>query len=422
MNRDNSMVNHHAQKQCEETAKCISTRLKNKGNNGKTISMTKITIILSVILVSSLFIFFPSTRGSTDEPMVGVFYYPWYNEAENGTGHWSGRPEWTVVDIPCFGWYSILDNVTIKKQLDLMHNAGIDFIILSWWGPNTPYGEDTSCQYIFAATQKYYPTTMKAFLMVEEILQNNSALGNYTTLCDYVNRTYVGPFGDQYFNLDGRPVLAWWASANMTDNGKYHYVQNASEEYNFTCRIIGYPGYHPYRNWSAWTPSSSTPDDTTINCSQQDGFVFIEPRFDNRYKKMWDSNSYGNTTFDQNLTQGGYDDQWNQVLNRQRSDHDVRIVCIYSWNSYDERSAIEPCINYNIDPEYLYSVPHSDPEYLLNRTQYYIAQLHSLTVPEFQPFSLVPLGIATAGIVATAVAVYRRKKLHNTRKSQSSAS
>jgi hypothetical protein len=116
------------------------------------------------------------------------------------------------------------------------------------------------------------------------------------------------------------------------------------------------------------------------------------------------SKCFGNQTnlaqpFNQNLT-GGYEDQWQAVLDREASHNDVKIVCIYSWNSYDERSAIEPEIDY--------TVPNLDPWYLLSITRSYVAQLRNPPITIMQ--WLVPTTVVVILIVIVNMAFFVRTK------------
>jgi len=181
--------------------------------------MKGVSLILFLILVFSLFTFFSTSEASTNDSNandwnnhrvhVAVLYYPWY-QAGNHIGHWSNRTEWNVVDIPVLGYYSTQDLPTLKTQLDWMSDAGIDTILVSWWGPNPSYGEDNSTNMLFYAIQTYHPE-MRAFVMVEEILfddaVNQSMIDSFY---NYLWAHYLTPYASVYMNLDGKPLVTWW--------------------------------------------------------------------------------------------------------------------------------------------------------------------------------------------------------------------
>lgn len=65
---------------------------------------------------------------------VGVFFFNWYGP--NGE-HWEPTAHTAVVDTPKFGTvngpYDSADVNVIRQQLDLIRDAGIDFVALDWW-------------------------------------------------------------------------------------------------------------------------------------------------------------------------------------------------------------------------------------------------------------------------------------------------
>jgi hypothetical protein len=350
--------------------------------------MKGISLILFFILIFLMFTFVSSSEASTNDSNtndwnnhrvhVAVLYYPWYQPG-NGTGHWSNITEWKVVDTPVLGYYSTQNLSTLKTQLDWMSDAGIDTILISWWGPNPSYGEDISTDMLFQALNTSHPE-MKAFVMVEEILASESV--NQSTIDSFYNYLwahYLNPYANTYMNLDGKPLVTWWGSTNMTDDLSHrNYVLHSDFAKSTTIRIIG---SQDYVNWSCWRPPTYDGQSATPPVDQQDGFVFIEPRYDNTFKTMWGTNGvYGTARYDQNLTEGLYDSQWITVINRQITNNDVKIVCIYSWNSFDERSAIEPCIDY--------TRPDLPDNYLLSKTKLYINELMFVTTLRNQLDSL----------------------------------
>jgi len=79
---------------------------------------------------------------------VSAFFYPWYGTAaENGAYvHWSQLGHVPPNDIassyyPARGLYSSEDRLVIAQQMDEIRSAGIDQIIVSWWGQGSPEDE-----------------------------------------------------------------------------------------------------------------------------------------------------------------------------------------------------------------------------------------------------------------------------------------
>lgn len=70
---------------------------------------------------------------------TGVYYYPWYIPEENHH-QWPGeyvRDYFIPKQPPALGEYSSANALTIRQHLQWMQSAGIDFMVSSWWGPDS---------------------------------------------------------------------------------------------------------------------------------------------------------------------------------------------------------------------------------------------------------------------------------------------
>jgi hypothetical protein len=81
----------------------------------------------------------PGTPAQAAE--VGAFYYPWWGtlDRDGRWFHWSQNGRVPPADLasayyPARGAYSSADRATVKAQMREMRDAGIDTIIVSWWG------------------------------------------------------------------------------------------------------------------------------------------------------------------------------------------------------------------------------------------------------------------------------------------------
>lgn len=92
-----------------------------------------------------------------------------------------------------------------------------------------------------------------------------------------------------------------------------------------------------------------------------DGEVSLVPRIDSYYNRGNQGGSY--LRFDSTLADGLYASQWSYALSHQKT---VKLVLIYSWNEYHERTEIEPHND---------STASVSDAYLLNMTRSYVAQL-----------------------------------------------
>ena len=73
---------------------------------------------------------------------VGAYYYLWYGFNETSlqwtgglhTSHWNDSIYGIVKDKPSIGYYASDSNTTLANQIPEMLDAGINFVIVSWWG------------------------------------------------------------------------------------------------------------------------------------------------------------------------------------------------------------------------------------------------------------------------------------------------
>jgi glycoprotein endo-alpha-1,2-mannosidase len=89
---------------------------------------------------------------------VSAFYYPWYGTSsrDGAFQHWAQRGHAPPDDIasayyPSGGLYSSSDRLVTGAQMDEIRAAGIDEIVVSWWGRGSP--EDLRLPEVIAAAR-----------------------------------------------------------------------------------------------------------------------------------------------------------------------------------------------------------------------------------------------------------------------------
>jgi len=288
--------------------------------------------LLAFVLISvfafGLFSVKPSSC-SASKAKVGLFYYVWY-EGGLGNGHWNSSLGWTVVDTPLLGFYNSSDPSLIRQHLKWFEELGVDFLIISWWGSSTLQGyefADTTTRLVFDLINETN-SPIKITLMVEDF--NQSGTYDFTAIYDYIYDNYATRYENEFFDLNGKPLVCWWNS-DMTSTSESR--QRIGNDSRFAARIIG---HHDYVDWYAWRPCSVDDEDypLTLPKLSKDGFTCIEPRYD-------DSHIGRSSTFDDDYSEGVYDRQWTWAL---KQGSNLSIIAIYSWNEYHERSQIEPHI------------------------------------------------------------------------------
>ena len=95
-----------------------------------------------------------------------------------------------------------------------------------------------------------------------------------------------------------------------------------------------------------------------------DGEVTIIPRVDSYYNYL-SGYQGGYLRFDASLQLGLYSYEWNFVLSHR---NEARLVLIYSWDEFHEKTAVEP---------YIDGSSSSPADYLLNMTSRFIDMLET---------------------------------------------
>jgi len=83
----------------------------------------------------------PASVGAGTPAKVSIFYYPWYGTPgpDGSYQHWSQDGHVPPDDIaaayyPAAGVYSSTDQTVVAAQMNEIRNAGVDQIVVSWWG------------------------------------------------------------------------------------------------------------------------------------------------------------------------------------------------------------------------------------------------------------------------------------------------
>lgn len=315
---------------------------------------------------------------------VGVVYYLWYGNATTGVGG-LGSPGWNstscpgggaVVDKPNLGYYISDSNQTFRTQISEMQSAGISFAVVSWWGPFTQgeAGAINKATHDLFSYLKATNSTFKVAVMVDAFPGTcNPPLPNVpmSQVYDYIYGNFAAPYGRWYFDWLNGPLLV-----------TFNPVEPLYNDTRFTSRMIGNYACRPVEtcaghssnqklDWIWWDApaqyfggqagSMNATNDEGQPVISQDGEVTLVPRIDSYFDRTYQGGSY--LRFDPNITQGLYQEQLNFVLSHIAS---VRLVLVYSWNEYHERTTIEPQAFRNSELQ---------ENYLLNATSTFISGL-----------------------------------------------
>jgi hypothetical protein len=277
----------------------------------------------------------------TVKPQVGIFFYVWYDPADEESWNKS-----KIVDHPVLGYYNSPDPEVIRQQLIWIEELGVDFVVLSWWGFYDDYGlfTDNAARQVFEIAEDIN-STLKFAVMIEPF--NKTGWYDYGEIYDHVFDTFVEPYSGLYYDYGGKPLICFFNDGGLTDDG----VFPQDERSRFNIVTVGQQSY------TDWMHVNLDMNDSSVQ--ERRGQVSVTPRFDDsRFR-----NSSG--PVDPDLSEGFYDEQWENALKLVREGK-VSFVLISSWNEYVERTQIEPCYDGTAD------VPS---DFLYNKTREYISQL-----------------------------------------------
>jgi len=116
-----------------------------------------------VVAVSATVLAFPAEAGQhpVQAPggRVAIFYYPWYSTParDGGWAHWyvdrDGAPVLSTAYFPSRGLYSSSNAKVVDAQMREIAEAGVDTVIVSWWGWDSP--EDKRLPLVLQATARH---------------------------------------------------------------------------------------------------------------------------------------------------------------------------------------------------------------------------------------------------------------------------
>jgi glycoprotein endo-alpha-1,2-mannosidase len=91
---------------------------------------------------------------------VAIFYYPWYGTpaTDGAWQHWDQNVHLPPADLyssffPALGPYSSSDPAVVERQMTQIASAGIDEVVISWWGRGS--AEDARLPLVAAAARRH---------------------------------------------------------------------------------------------------------------------------------------------------------------------------------------------------------------------------------------------------------------------------
>lgn len=252
-------------------------------------------------------------RLAVQRPLVGVHYFPWYQNTETGWGNGATlvRPN---VGKPAPGYYDSGDAAVVRRHIEQMETAGFDFVIL-----NIPSQQPRLLTNTSVFFDELKGRRLKAAVMLDGLYQSDPAIKQQAVL-DVVER-YGGRA--EYLTQDGLPVVYLFATP-------VDFHEPSAQVHN----VYWSPGYAQGLNTfnehaflqAADVPFWSASPQPLIN-----GVVPVMPGYTDKHLNRESSMEYSRKDGDL------YRLQWERALKLRPSQ-----VIVYSWNEYFEETAIEP--------------------------------------------------------------------------------
>jgi len=319
-------------------------------------------ITLTIFLQAGMPLIAKSLHESTVSRRVLAFYYPWYGTADGPGGagrteHW-GRIDEVNKDIqasthyPIIGAYDSHDQNVIEKHCTWARGAGIDTLIVSWWGHNSYC--DRAMDKILDGCRQYGLTACIYYETVPRPQTAESAANDIVKVLDKYGKHPA------YLKVNGKPVvfiygrtlqelgLTDWLKAIQIINKKHKGgVTTIGDQFSYGAARI-FDGVHTYntagplqgqkpdaaRKWAAETYRSWV---QLANQAGKISTITVIPGYDDtKIRKPGLAVERYKTRL--------YRAQWEEAIKA-----DPHWVLITSFNEWHEGSEIEPSAEYKHD-------------------------------------------------------------------------
>jgi len=264
-----------------------------------------------------------SAEAVPSKPRVGIFYYSWYStEPRDGAyGHWAQNNRPAPFQIasnffPARGVYSSSDPVVLRAQMRDIRGAGVDEVIVSWWGTGSV--EDQRLPAVLKAARA---ERLAVALHIEPYAGRSPA-----SVAADIERVRALGITDFYVYQPLLSPAADWAAANAGLTGVRIFAGTGLAGFAAARRFTGVYTYDivRYRS-SSFGRICAQARVQHLLCAPSVG-----PGFDAR-------RSTGATTLEPRRRGQTYDRMWRAAL-----DAAPDMVTITSYNEWHEGTQIEP--------------------------------------------------------------------------------
>ena len=348
-----------------------------------------ITILLILFSISC-------TKKNKVNYSLHTFYYGWYgnNETDGLIRHWNHDilPHWSDKswdDKPAYkggndiganfypelGCYSNNDSVIIKKHVQMIEEAGIGVISISWWGEGSY--EDNNVLLIMNLADK---KNIKVNFHLEP-LENRTARSTIEMI-----KTIISKYGNHsaLYRLNGKPLFYVYDSylipkeewSNFLSKGSINSIRGTELDSHIIGLWVnegeddffidgGFDGIYTYFASDGFTYGSSKENWNYLSSwADIHNKIFIPcvgPGYSDSRIRPWNKHNF------KDRDKGEYYDKMFDSAIKSNP----RIIGLTSFNEWHEGSQIEPAIS-KISGEFIYEDYRPlDSRYYLRRTKYW---------------------------------------------------
>lgn len=369
--------------------------------------MSKYTFAMSLILMVILVACQGSPSGSdtdenripevnkTNDIKVYMHYMPWF-ESKPYSGYWGTH--WTMANknpdnilengqreiashyYPLIGPYDSQDSAVIEYHLLLMKYAGIDGLLIDWYGTHRVNDYYTNLANSNALIDRIDDVGLEFGIVYEEFTAEN--VGNELGITDldaakkdleYIESKYFGR--ENYIQTDNSPLLLTFGPRHFRDENQWDEILGVIDEQPKFLPLWGHANYLGKNadgtfSWVDFNASLSQLESYYKNASAEEMVIgSAYPGFHDYYEEGDWGSSYGRVYMNNGQT-------LQNTLEKAEA-HNLDYLQLVTWNDFGEGTMFEPTVEYEymfleIIQEYT-GVPYSRSELELVH-QYYEAR------------------------------------------------
>ena len=257
-------------------------------------------------------------------------YRHWKDEGHNPPLSWDSRylPNISGSNVtdPAIRLYDSQDQATVERQMNLIRNAHISFVIWSWWGQNS--FSDNSLSYFWESYNN--PSGLKHCIYYEKEWLDNVSQNEIISDIEYIKSKYAG--SGKYLKINNNPVVF----VNNTTPGqfltdpnyqfnlsmKWSYVKQQTNIFSILKIFRGWQDYQSNANsWHQYEPS--TP------------YAKVEGSYSSFVSPGWWSATENTPSLTRDIA------RFTDNIKTMKSDG-CPLHTIQTWNEWTEGTGIEP--------------------------------------------------------------------------------